>query len=103
MPLVRGNLANGKHASQGGSSTCQQKKTRENWRRLETHESMTALPLLVIWRVWLARNNIIFNDKLVTPSITTNQVCGILPAYPQHIRVQRQREVLERDVDISIP
>ena len=36
----------------------------ENWRRPENQEVMIALPLLVIWGVWLDRNNIIFVDKV---------------------------------------
>ena len=75
----------------------------ESWRRLETLDSMTALPLLVIWGVWLAINKIIFLDKLVTPSITANQVCGILSTFPQHIRVIRQRENMELELDHSVP
>ena len=47
----------------------------EKWRRSETLEDMTTLALLVIWGVWLARNNIIFMEKVCTPTITTSLAC----------------------------
>ena len=64
---------------------------------------MTALPLLVIWGVWLDRNNLIFADKGCTPEITASLACGILSAFPQHIRVTRQRDVLDLEIDRTVP
>ena len=66
-------------------------------------EFMTTLFLLVIWGVWLDRNNIIFNEKVSTPSITASLVCGIIHAFPPHIKVSKQRQVLELDIDRSAP
>ena len=56
----------------------------ESWRRLETLDSMTALPLLVIWGVWLARNNFLIIKKSCTP--TTKSSRGFLNAFTQHIK-----------------
>ena len=64
---------------------------------------MVAVPLLVIWGVWLACNNSIFADKGCTPEITANVVGGILTAFPQHIRVKNQRDVLEVEIDKTVP
>ena len=74
----------------------------ENWRRTNSLDVMLALPLLVIWGVWLARNNSIFADKGCTPEITANVVGGILTAFPQHIRVKNQREVLEVEINKTV-
>ena len=75
----------------------------ENWRRTVSHKSMTSLPLLVIWGVWLTRNNLIFVDKGCIPEITASLSCGILSAFPQHIKVKNQRELLEVEIDRSNP
>ena len=66
-------------------------------------ESMVDLPLLVIWGVWIARNNWIFADKGCTPEITANVVGGILTAFPQHVKVKLQREILAVEIDKSLP
>ena len=75
----------------------------ENWRRTVSQELMTALPLLVIWGVWLAQNNLIFAAKGCTPEITSTLAGGILSAFPQHIRVNNQREVFDLEIDRSVP
>ena len=66
-------------------------------------EVMTGLPLLVTWGVWLARNNIIFNEKLWTPSIIASLACGIIHAFLPHIWVSKQWEVLALDIDRTAP
>ena len=60
----------------------------ENWRRVNSMESMVDLPLIVIWGVWIAQSNWIFADKGCTPEITANVVGGILTAFPQHVKVK---------------
>ena len=75
----------------------------ENWRRSVSLETMTSLPLLVIWGVWIARNNLIFSEKCCTLEITTTLASGILTAYAQHIRVKNQRDILEVEIDKSFP
>ena len=57
----------------------------ENRRRSISLDSMEALPLLVIWGVWLAQNNSIFVEKGCTPNITAILTGGIHSAFPQHI------------------
>ena len=64
---------------------------------------MKVLPLLVTWGIWLARNNVVFNEKICTPAITAGQTCGISLALPKHIRVAKQREILELEIDKSSP
>ena len=38
-------------------------QTWENWRISNAEDSMKALPLIVIWGVWLAQNQLIFDEK----------------------------------------
>jgi len=61
------------------------------------------LPLLVIWGVWLARNNLIFQDKSCTPEVTCVTALGVYEAFPLHIRAARQRANLDIDIDKSKP
>ena len=60
----------------------------EEWRRIVLIDSMKALPLLVIWGVWIAHNNLIFSEKCCTPDLTASLACGILEAFPHHIRAK---------------
>ena len=64
---------------------------------------MKVLPLLVTWGIWLARNNVVFNEKICTPAIMAGQKRGIALALPKHIRVAKQREILELEIDKSSP
>lgn len=61
------------------------------------------LPLLVIWGVWLAWNNLIFQDKPCTPEVTCVMALGIYKSFPLHIRVERQRVSLDIVIDKSKP
>ena len=75
----------------------------ERWRRMEKEDIMRVLPLLVYWGIWLARNNVVFKDKVCTPTITVGQTCGVALALPKHIRVEKQREILELEIDRTSP
>ena len=75
----------------------------ERWRRMEKMDIMKVLPLLVTWGIWLARNNVVFNGKVCTPAISAGQICRIALALPKHVRVEKQREILELDFDRSSP
>ena len=64
---------------------------------------LIALPLLVIWGVWLARNNLIFSEIACLPAIVAGNACGYIKAFPQHICSTRQQERLEVEVDRRVP
>jgi len=61
------------------------------------------LPLLVIWGIWLARNQAIFNDKPSLPEHTSAMAVGMFNAFPEHIRAAKQKRDLEVDIDRSVP
>ena len=44
-----------------------------------------------------------FNGKVCTATITAGQACGIALALPKHIRVEKQREILDLEIDRSSP
>ena len=52
----------------------------------DDQELLVALPLLVMWGVWLERSNPIFTDKACTPEITASLSYGFSYAFPQYIR-----------------
>ena len=57
----------------------------EGWHSWCTNPSLwncRAIPLLIIWGVWLARNQIIFSDKVCPPGITMTKSCGLLSFPP---------------------
>ena len=58
----------------------------ENWNYVAHLKYVVVLPLLVIWGIWLARNNLIFSEKTCTPAILETLACGILTSFTQHIR-----------------
>jgi len=75
----------------------------EAWWRRTTVMKHKYLPLLVIWGIWLARNQAIFKDKPSLPEITAVQSVGIFKSYPEHVRAAKQRRVLDVEIDQSRP
>jgi hypothetical protein len=45
----------------------------------------------------------IFNEKSSTPVVTAVQICGFIEAFPHHIKVAKQRDVLALEIDESMP
>ena len=62
----------------------------EEWRRTCPIDSMKELPLLVIWGIWISHNNLIFSGKFCSPEIIASLACGIMEAFPRHIRARNQ-------------
>ena len=75
----------------------------ENWRRLGSSDILNALPLMVTWGIWLARNKMIFKGKECTPAITAGLVCGQVTTLPTRLMIKKQREVLDVAIDRSTP
>ena len=71
----------------------------ENWWRTVSLYKLKALPLIVIWGIWLARNGAIFQDKAFVPKITSAQAVGLFKALPEHVREANQRRNMEFDLD----
>jgi len=61
------------------------------------------LPLLVIWGIWLARNQAIFNDKPSLTEHTSAMAVGMFNAIPEHIKDAKQKRDLEVDIDRTVP
>jgi len=75
----------------------------EDWWRRTTVKKLKYLPLLVIWGIWLARNNAIFNDRPCLPELTAIHSVGIYKSLPEHLRAEKQRRDLELEIDQSRP
>jgi len=61
------------------------------------------LPLLVLWGVWLARNQAIFKDVFCSPVITGSLTVGLYNSFPERIRAGRIRRNATLDIDRSLP
>jgi ribonuclease HI len=55
----------------------------KDWLQVPKFKKIKALPLLVSWGIWLARNSTIFKDKASIPEIIAAQGLSILSHFPQ--------------------
>ena len=74
----------------------------ESWWRRTNQKQHKILPLLVIWGVWMARNQAIFKDASSIPAITGTLSVGLFNSFPEHIRAVRERRSLAWELDRSI-
>ena len=75
----------------------------DSWWRRTPQKQHKILPLLVIWGIWLARNKAIFKETPSTSAITGAMSVGFFNSYPIHIRVVRERRILEVEIDKTTP
>jgi hypothetical protein len=76
----------------------------EAWREWSSNpqnHNIKALPLLINWGVWLARNSTIFNEKPSIPELIVAQSLSILSHFPQGKEEQPVRNVVTESVDHS--
>ena len=71
------------------------------WR--STNPTQRKLPLLVLWGVWLARNQAIFKDVFCSPALTGTLSVGIYYSFPEQIRAARPRRHLSLHIDKTLP
>ena len=62
-----------------------------------------ALPLIITWGIWIARNRLIFDDKWTEPDIVAAQCIGTLQHFPQLKNTKPKRRVGVLELDKSIP
>jgi ribonuclease HI len=75
----------------------------QNWWATRIYKSLRALPLLIIWGVWLVRNSLIFKGVPSAPEITVAKSLAILTSLPtQEVRV-KTRQSQEVEIDKTIP
>jgi ribonuclease HI len=55
----------------------------KDWLQVSVHKKIKALPLIVCWGIWLARNSVIFKDKPTLPDLIASQGLSILSHFPQ--------------------
>ena len=51
------------------------------WWRMGATKALRALPLIISWGVWLAKNDVIFNDLIKVPTEIAIKVMGITDHY----------------------
>jgi len=73
------------------------------WISVRDTVNIRALPCIITWGIWMARNKIIFEDKWTEPDIVAAQCMGILQAFPQVNPKQNPRNIGDLVIDKSIP
>ena len=66
-------------------------------------KNFRAVPYLVIWGIYLARNSSIFEDKQTPPFQVIAQAVALLSSFQPAVKIRRPRRVGELTVDKSIP
>lgn len=76
----------------------------EAWRTwVQDHifKNIKALPIIILWGVWIARNVVIFKDKASLPDIIDAQNLAILAHFPQGKDSPPPRQVVAKQIDFS--
>jgi len=66
-------------------------------------EKYLALPLIITWGIWCARNRYIFDDKWTEPEMVAAHCLGTLQHFPQSTKAKPKRNLGQLVVDKSIP
>jgi len=74
-----------------------------NWITNPSFKKFKSLPLIVIWGLWLARNNSIFSDKAIPPEMTAANCISILAAYPHSSKEIKAKNLSVIEIDKSKP
>lgn len=75
----------------------------QDWWSDRDNKGFKALPLLVIWGVWIARNSLISKGVTMVPEITAAKSLAFLSSFPQSIERFKARQIQEEDIDKSNP
>jgi len=75
----------------------------QNWISDGRNEKYLALPLIITWGIWGARNRFIFEDKWTEPEMVAAHCIGTLQHFPQSTKVKSKRTVGALDLDKTIP
>jgi hypothetical protein len=82
----------------GGTSLEQAWK---NWLQENRHKELKALPPIVFWGIWLARNSTTFQEKDTAPEITTAQSLSIISHFPQNPTRTGQKTHTPEQIDFT--
>jgi ribonuclease HI len=75
----------------------------QDWWSTRIYRGLRALPLLIIWGVWLARNSLIFKGVSLVPEITTAKSIAILSSLSTPVERVKTRQFQEEDIDKTKP
>ena len=73
------------------------------WIMDRNNEKYRALPLIITWGIWGARNRFIFDDRWTEPDIVAAHCVGTLQHFPQVTNSKPKRNVGILEIDRSIP
>jgi hypothetical protein len=75
----------------------------KDWLSSPINRSIKALPLILNWGIWLARNATVFKDKPSLPELLVAQGLNILAHFPQEKEMRGARIIREEDIDHNKP
>ena len=79
------------------------KEAWTSWHSSRVVKDWKALPLIIIWGIWLARNSTIFYENPMVPDISASQSIRILTNYLILGRTPKARTSLALEIDKSLP
>jgi len=74
-----------------------------SWCANRCNYTYRALPCIISWGIWLARNKIIFQDNRSSPATVAAHGVAIMSHFTQHIQTRQARIVRVEDIDIGRP
>jgi hypothetical protein len=75
----------------------------QDWWSTRNYRGFRALPLLVIWGVWIARNSLIFKGVSLVPEITVAKSISILSSLSTYVERVKTRQFQEEVIDKTKP
>jgi hypothetical protein len=73
------------------------------WFMRKDLKQLRVIPFLVLWRIWIARNESIFEGKLVPSFQVASQVLSLLPFFQVPSKVPKVSNMLPPQINKSIP
>ena len=73
------------------------------WWRSGATKALWAIPLIISWGVWLARNDVIFNDLIKVPTEIAIKAMGIAKHYVQLNSDLKTRNILQEQINLEMP
>jgi len=67
------------------------------------NKRIKALPLLITWGIWIARNSVIFKEKYSLPDIIVAKSLFVLAHFPQEKVLPSPKYVMEKRINQTRP
>ena len=78
-------------------------ETLHAWWQADDSCNLRVVPFIISWGVWIARNEVIFNNRPCTPVEIAIKVVGIIAFFSYLVYVPRRRVMAEELINKAIP